>query len=112
MECGQHGLGIRLARVRVHESETAISATAFITYITAAVQGFTGEHSNCRCIWDWYFSLTSCTIKQVPASYPAPPFRLFLSPCPHATCFSSLELEYTPLLGPSIVPLTLFSNFV
>ena len=37
------------------------------------------KFSRGQCIWDWNFSLTSSAIKQIPASYPAPPFCLFLS---------------------------------
>lgn len=35
-----------------------------------------------RWIWDWYFSQTLSATTQVPTSYPASPFRLFLSPLP------------------------------
>jgi hypothetical protein len=41
-----------------------------------------------QCIWDWYFSLTCSAMKQVPTSYLAPPFVLFLSQVPYSEHFS------------------------
>ena len=48
--------------------------------------------------------LTSSSTKQVPASYPTPSFRWFLSPLPYPTSFSLPELEngvvlYSCILG-------------
>jgi len=46
-----------------------------------------------RCIWDGYFSLIFSAIRQVSASYPAPPFCFFLSPLQHLAIFNLPELE-------------------
>lgn len=46
-----------------------------------------------RCIWDGYFSLIFSAIRQVSASYPAPPFCFFLSPLHHLASFNLPELE-------------------
>jgi hypothetical protein len=70
MECGQHGVGIRLARV--YDSETTICVKVFITDCACT------ECSSGQCFWDSYFSLTSPAIKLVLASYFAGPFCLHL----------------------------------
>ena len=54
-----------------------------------------------RCIWDWYCSLTSGVIKQVPASYLALPFLFILSSLLHLSSSSSSLPELGSIISAS-----------
>lgn len=73
--------------VTVYNSATTVCTETLIS------ERAVSEYSSVQCIWERYFSLTSSTMKQVPASYTVPP--ILLDPFPTS---SSCKFHF-PITG-------------
>jgi hypothetical protein len=96
---GQRGVGTRPKQV--YDSASTICAKTFITYITliAPAINILADGIFGTGILYWYVPHITGTL----ASYPAPPFRMLLSPLPLPSSFNLLEVQCSYLPGTPLV---------
>ena len=91
----QHEVGTRPAQV--YDTASTIRAETFITYITMIVPAINILADAVFGTGKFYWYVRH--IKGILASYPAPPFRMLLSPLPLSLSFNLPEVQCKLFVG-------------